>query len=216
VTKRLAAADLADITSRTLEHYDRNADAFWRGTRDHDVTQNIEALLRHIEGKPPFAILDLGCGPGRDLKAFMELGHVAVGLEGSARFVRMAREYSGCEVWLQDFLRLDLPAGRFDGIYANAALFHVPTQELPRVLRELHAALKPGGVLFSSNPRGSNEEGWNERRYGAYWNLPTWRRYLTAAGYAELEHYYRPAGVPRAQQPWLASVWRKARGETGA
>jgi SAM-dependent methyltransferase len=209
VTKRLAAADLADITSRTLEHYDRNADAFWRGTRDHDVTQNIEALLRHIEGKPPFAILDLGCGPGRDLKAFMELGHVAVGLEGSARFVRMAREYSGCEVWLQDFLRLDLPAGRFDGIYANAALFHVPTQELPRVLRELHAALKPGGVLFSSNPRGSNEEGWNERRYGAYWNFPTWRRYVTAAGYVELEHYYRPAGVPRAQQPWLASVWRR-------
>jgi SAM-dependent methyltransferase len=139
----------------------------------------------------------------------MELGHVAVGLEGSARFVRMAREYSGCEVWLQDFLKLDLPAGRFDGIYANAALFHVPTQELPRVLRELHAALKPGGVLFSSNPRGSNEEGWNERRYGAYWNFPTWRRYVTAAGYVELEHYYRPAGVPRAQQPWLASVWRR-------
>jgi SAM-dependent methyltransferase len=209
VTKRLAAPELAEITGRTLEHYDRNADDFWRGTRDHDVSQNLSALLRHIEGQPPFTILDLGCGPGRDLKALAELGHVAVGLEGSARFVRMAREYSGCEVWLQDFLKLDLPAGRFDGIYANAALFHIPGQELPRVLEELRAALKARGVLFSSNPRGNNEEGWNQMRYGAYWNLPTWRRYLTAAGYVELEHYYRRAGVPRARQPWLASVWRR-------
>ena len=202
-------ADLAEITRRTLEHYDRNADGFWRGTRNHDVTQNIEALLRHIEGKPPFTILDLGCGPGRDLKALTQLGHAAVGLEGSARFAAMAREHSGCEVWQQGFLELDLPAGRFDGIYANAALFHVPTQVLPRVLRELHSALKPRGVLFSSNPRGGNEEGWNQGRYGAYWDLATWRGYLIAAGYAELEHYYRPAGLPRSQQPWLASVWRR-------
>src|ERR1041384_5786606 len=78
----------------------------------------------------------------RDLKTFADLGHTAVGLEGVARFAAMARGYSGCEVWQQDFLRLDLPASHFDGVFANAALFHVPTQELPRVLRDLHAALK--------------------------------------------------------------------------
>jgi SAM-dependent methyltransferase len=121
----------------------------------------------------------------------------------------MARAYSGCEVWHQDFVKLDLPAARFDGVFANASLFHVPAQALPRVLRELHATLKPGGVLFSSNPRGNNEQGWNRERYGAYWDLETWRRYVSAAGFEELTHYYRPAGVPREQQPWLASVWRK-------
>jgi SAM-dependent methyltransferase len=169
----------------------------------------MAALLKHIDGTPPFIILDFGCGPGRDLKAFTDRGHVAVGLEGSARFAVMAREHSGCEVLEQNFLKLDLPAARFDGVFANASLFHVPGQELPRVLRELHAALKPGGVLFSSNPRGANEEGWNRGRYGAYHDLEAWRRYLTAAGFAELEHYYRPPGLPREQQPWLASVWRR-------
>ncbi|MGH8661122.1 MAG: class I SAM-dependent methyltransferase, partial [Burkholderiales bacterium] len=133
----MTPGDLEAIAARTLEHYDRHAEYFWQGTRDHDVSQNIEALLRHLEGEPPYTILDLGCGPGRDLKAFTELGHVAVGLEGSARFAAMARALSGCEVWLQDFLKLDLPAARFDGVFANAALFHVPTQELPRVLLEL-------------------------------------------------------------------------------
>ncbi len=201
--------DLKQISGVTLEHYERQADHFWRGTRDHDVSQNIAELLRHIEGAGPFTILDLGCGPGRDLKAFTVLGHIAIGLEGAPSFAAMARDYSGCEVWQQDFLELDLPDARFDGVFANAALFHVPSAALPRVLTELHATLKARGVLFSSNPRGNNEEGWNAGRYGAYHDLETWRRYVTAAGFIELNHYYRPPGLPREQQPWLATVWRK-------
>jgi len=203
------STELGQIAALTLEHYDRRAEAFWHGTRDHDVSQNVAALLAHIEGAPPYRILDLGCGPGRDLKTFSELGHTAVGLDGAARFVAMARAYSGCEVLQQDFLRLDLPARRFDGVYANASLFHVPLRELPRVLRELHATLRPGGVLFSSNPRGDNQEGWSQGRYGVYHDLAGWRAHLRAAGFAELAHYFRPAGLPRARQPWLATVWRK-------
>jgi len=206
---KLSSQDLEKISSLTLESYDRNARMFWEGTRDHDVSQNIAALLQYIEAEPPFRILDFGCGPGRDLKVFASLGHAAVGLEGAARFAEMARGLSGCEVWQQDFLGLDLPNQQFDGVFANAALFHVPSQELPRVLRELHATLKPGGVLFSSNPRGRNEEGWNQGRFGAYHDLESWRGYLTTAGFVELAHYYRPPGLPCDKQPWLATVWRK-------
>jgi SAM-dependent methyltransferase len=206
----LNAEELARISAVTLEHYNRHAQDFWQGTRDHDVSQNIAKLLQHIEGQPPFTILDFGCGPGRDLKAFSALGHVAVGLEGAPRFAATARQQSGCEVLEQDFLRLDLPPGRFDGVFANASLFHVPAQELPRVLSELRATLKARGVLFSSNPRGNNEEGWSAGRYGVFHDLEAWRRYLSAAGFVELEHYYRPPGLPRSQQPWLASVWRAA------
>jgi SAM-dependent methyltransferase len=195
--------------TRTLAHYESAAEAFQAGTQDHDVSQNVDALLRHIQAAPPYTILDLGCGPGRDLATFTRLGHVAVGIDGAARFVEMARAATGCEVWQQNFLALDLPAARFDGVFANASLFHVPTVELPRVLRELHATLKPAGVLFSSNPRGGNEEGFAGGRYGAYHDLAQWRRLLTEAGFTELEHFYRPPGLPRSQQPWLASVWRR-------
>ncbi|MCI0992766.1 class I SAM-dependent methyltransferase [Pseudomonas sp. ICMP22404] len=202
--------DLNAITTTTLGHYDSVAESFRDGTRDHDVSQNIDALLRHIHGPAPLHILDFGCGPGRDLQTFTRMGHIAVGLDGSQEFARMARQDSGCEVWQQDFLRLDLPSERFDGIFANAVLFHIPTQELPRVLKQLHATLKPGGVLFSSNPRGENQEGWSGQRFGAYHDLEAWRTQLIAAGFVELEHYYRPTGLPREQQPWLASVWRKS------
>ncbi|MFA7292165.1 MAG: methyltransferase domain-containing protein [Rhodocyclaceae bacterium] len=201
---------LAAIADGTLAHYNHNAEGFREGTRDHDVSQNIAALLAAINSQPPFTILDFGCGPGRDLKTLTQLGHIAVGLDGAERFAAMAHADSGCEVWQQDFLQLDLPAAHFDGVFANASLFHVPAQELPQVLRELHATLKPGGVLFASNPHGHNEEGWNAGRYGAYHDLEVWRQTLTAAGFDELTHYYRPSGLPREQQGWLASVWRRA------
>ena len=212
----LKPEDLKRISALTLEHYNQRAADFFEGTRDHDVSQNIAALLERIEGAPPYTILDFGCGPGRDLKTFSALGHIAVGLEGAVQFVEMARACSGCEVWQQDFLKLDLPADRFDGVYANASLFHVASQELPRVLAQLCATLKPGGVLFASNPRGRNEEGWNRGRYGAYYDLATWRGHVAGAGFVELAHYYRPSGLPREQQAWLASVWRKpAAGRSG-
>jgi SAM-dependent methyltransferase len=201
--------ELRATSARTLEYYDARADAFWAGTRDHDVSQNVAALLDAIQGEAPFTLLDFGCGPGRDLKTFRSLGHIAIGLEGSARFAAMARKFSGCEVWQQDFLALQLPDAYFDGVFANAALFHVPGRELPRVLGELHATLKRDGVLFSSNPHGNDEEGWSRGRFGAYHRLETWRRLVVAAGFAELDHYYRPVGLPREQQPWLATVWRK-------
>jgi SAM-dependent methyltransferase len=193
----------------TLGHYRQVAEAFREGTRDHDVSQNIEALLRHMTAVAPLSLLDFGCGPGRDLSTLSRLGHTPIGLDGCPEFVQMARRDSGCEVWLQDFLALELPAGAFHGIFANASLFHIPSQALPRVLGQLHDALMPAGVLFSSNPRGNNEEGFNGERYATYYDWPRWRTLMQTAGFIELEHYYRPAGLPRDQQPWLASVWRK-------
>jgi SAM-dependent methyltransferase len=203
--------ELEEVSARTLDHYQRNAEAFREGTRDHDVSQNYQALLGAIETTRPFTLLDLGCGPGRDLAHFHSLGHHAIGLDGSTRFVEMARAQTGCEVWHQDFLRLELPSSRFDGIFANASLFHVPRAELSRVLLELARSLVPRGVLFASNPHGHDVEGWNGDRYGSYLRWETWRDLVLAAGFDEVEHYYRPEGKARGEHPWLASVWRVGR-----
>jgi SAM-dependent methyltransferase len=203
------AGPAVKVSLRTLAHYQANAASFWEGTKDHDVAQNLDALLQHIEGTAPFAILDFGCGPGRDLAMLRALGHDPVGLDGCHAFCEMARLHAGCDVWEQDFLALDLPAARFDGVFANASLFHVPSADLRRVLGELRSTLKPRGVLFYSNPRGRDDEGWHGERYGCYWDLASWRAIVTAAGFGELTHYYRPPGKPRHEQPWLATVWRR-------
>ena len=170
-----------EIAARTLEHYDRHAEDFREGTRDHDVSQNIAALLRHIEGESPFTILDLGCGPGRDLATFARLGHqrdrarwrCTLRRDG-ARRDRLCRVASG------------LPRARICPSGTSMASSPTPRCSTCRrgscraCLKELRATLRPGGVLFSSNPRGANEEGWSHGRYGVYHDLETWRRHMTA------------------------------------
>ena len=201
--------ELQRLSEITIGHYDRVADDYWCGTRNHDVSQNYEAFLDAIEGKPPFDILDLGCGPGRDLQYFNSMGHAVIGLDGSEALVSLARLNSGCEVLQQNFLAMNLPECRFDGVFANASLFHVPSQELPRILLEVSNTLKSRGVLFCSNPRGNNEEGLGGSRYSCFFDLDTWRDYVVDAGFIEVRHYFRPTGLPRHRQPWLATVWRK-------
>lgn len=205
----LDSKELLETSTTTRNHYESRAQGFWQGTKDHDVSQNVQALLRHLPRRDRARILDFGCGPGRDVATFRDLGFEAVGLDGTASFVEMARDHSGCEVLHQDFLTLDLTDEHFDGIFANASLFHIPNQVFPSVLQQLRKALSKEGVLFSSNPHGSNVEGWSGERYCSYLDPESYSAALGDAGFVELEHYYRPAGLPREQQPWFASVWRK-------
>jgi len=128
-----------------------------------------------------------------------------VGLDGSAVFCSMARSYTGCEILQQKFLSLELPEQAYDGIFANASLFHVPSQELPRVLDDLYAALRPDGILFLSNPRGNNE-GWSGQRYGHYMQFDSSKLFMEVAGFKVIDYYYRPIGKPKHEQPCLAIV----------
>lgn len=201
--------NLIHITTSTLSHYESEALPYWQGTRDHDVRQNIDALLAHIEAAPPLTILDVGCGPGRDLITLASLGHRAIGVDGAAAFVEMARVNSGCEVWQQNFLALDLPPQLFDGVFANASLQHVPAEVLPRVLLALHATLKPRGVFFASIPHGNDQAQWNDARYSCFHSPARWAMLVTAAGFEEITHFFRPTNAPKEEQRWLASVWRK-------
>lgn len=200
--------NIKKLTLRTIEHYESHPRQFWEGTKDHDVSQNIQACLKHIEGEAPFRILDFGCGPGRDVKSFADLGHDATGLDGCPSFCQMARQHSGRNILCQNFIDLQLPAGSFDGIFANASLFHVPKALFSDVIQKLHAALDENGVLFSSNPRGKGED-ISGSRYGYYMELDSYQPLIENCGFKLIEHYYRPQGQPVEQCPWLACVFRK-------
>lgn len=198
-------AILDEIENITIGHYEANAESFWLGTKGHDVSQNINAFLQALPNDRELDILDFGCGPGRDLLVFKKMGHQPTGLDGSKAFCEMARKNSACPVLHQQFLNLDLGQHSFDGIFANASMFHVPSQELSGVLMACRRALRPGGILFTSNPRGE-AEGWQGERYGNYMEFEQSKVCLEQAGFNILHHYYRPEGKPQNQQPWLAIV----------
>lgn len=205
MSKQKSQEDLDEIEKYTIGHYDEHAQSYWLGTKDHDVSQNIDAFLQAMPKNKALDILDLGCGPGRDVYTFKSLGHNPIGLDGSKEFCLIAQKYSSCPILHQSFLNLDLAKNSFDGIFANASLFHIPSQELPKVLCHLHQALRPNGILFSSNPRG-DAEGWQGQRYGHFMEYETSESYLNNAGFQIVHHYYRPSEQPRERQPWLAIV----------
>ncbi|OUR95366.1 SAM-dependent methyltransferase [Halobacteriovorax marinus] len=196
------------LTHKTIQHYADNPIGFWEGTKDHDVSQNIRALLDNIQRKKPFKILDFGCGPGRDLLVFKDLGHMAFGLDGCEEFCHMATKLSNCQVFHQDFINLDLEEDFFDGIFANASLFHVPKEKLSTLLKSLHVCLATDGILFSSNPRGHGED-FTGTRYANFMELDEYKEIVEREGFELIDHYYRPKGRPVEQCPWLACIFRK-------
>eukprot|EP00747_Dinoflagellata_sp_TGD_P108420 gnl/TRDRNA2_/TRDRNA2_170406_c0_seq1.p1 gnl/TRDRNA2_/TRDRNA2_170406_c0~~gnl/TRDRNA2_/TRDRNA2_170406_c0_seq1.p1 ORF type:complete len:353 (+),score=62.46 gnl/TRDRNA2_/TRDRNA2_170406_c0_seq1:125-1183(+) len=216
----------------TICDYDAIAKEFDIGNANHDVSQNLDALLKPLlqrqqqssdrTAPAPLDILDLGCAGGRDLVELARRGHRPVGLEGSAAFCKLAESKvanlePSIEVWQANLCDMVLPPARFDGVFANAVLFHVPSECLDAALAEIFATLRPGGVFFSSNAHGFGEdkEGWTQgrtaetRSWVCWLSEASWCQRCEAAGFVMLDLYYRPPGRPREQQPFLATVWAK-------
>ena len=151
--------DLARISALTLEHYDRSAESFREGTRSHDVSQNIAALLRHIRAAKPFSILDLGCGNGGLARELAERGHRGpyLGLDFSLPLLQQARPAGFAAEFVQaDLASADwaagLPSAGFDIIFALAMLHHIPdSARRLTLLKQIHDLLKPAGRFIHSN-----------------------------------------------------------------
>lgn len=93
-------------------------------------------------------VLDYGCGAGEEMAWLRGRGFRVEGVEGTLEFLLAARRRCpGVRILHARFERVPLPPARYDGIWCNAALIHVPPPELARQLEKLKTALRPGGLL---------------------------------------------------------------------
>ena len=141
-----------DAADSTLEYYNENAASFVEGTRnvDFSVLQTEFSSLVKKGGR----ILDLGCGSGRDSKAFLNMGYEVVAVDGSPEICKLASEYIGQPVIclaFQDYM----PEGTFDGIWACASLLHLKVEDVNVVMKKMAAALSEDGVFYASFKYGS-------------------------------------------------------------
>lgn len=144
----------------TILYYDTNAESFANDTLAADISPIRDTFCSLL---PPGAeILDLGCGAGRDSKAFLEKGFVPTPVDGSREMCRVASETTGLETRQLLFLDLDYE-NEFDGVWACSSLLHCPKDDLPKVFALIHRALKPNGVFYSSFKLGSFEGNRNGR-----------------------------------------------------
>ncbi len=144
------------------EYYRQNAQRFFTDTASVDMSALYPPF---IDCLPPGArILDAGCGSGRDVKAFSEMGFIVEAFDASAELVELARQLSGKPVAQMRFQDVDV-VERYDGIWCCASLLHVSEAELPGVMIKLAMALKPGGVGYLSFKHGRGEREKDGRRF---------------------------------------------------
>ena len=143
-------SDMCDTT----RYYEDHSMVFFEETVCADVTPLYERFLKYVpEGGK---ILDLGCGSGRDVKAFRERGYVAEGVDRSEELCKLASEYTGVEIKQMDFAQLNSVA-EYDAVWACASLLHVSCEELPKIIELIRRALKSSGVMYMSFKYGDYE-----------------------------------------------------------
>lgn len=144
----------------------------YRYAADHAHRRAVEAARFAGSLPVPSLILDVGCGPGRDLARFRAAGHVVRGVELNPVFADIAAGHA--PVFQVDLRRLGslFPAGCFDGIWCEAALVHLPKADAVQAVADLSRLTCPGGRLMVS-VRASGVEGWvdepDARRWYSVW-----------------------------------------------
>lgn len=150
------------MRNRTQDYYHQNADAFFDDTVEVDMSPLYRRFLPLVrEGA---AILDAGCGSGRDALAFANLGYSVTAFDASPALAALAENHFGGPVHCLRFQDITWQA-QFDGIWACASLLHVPEAELPDVMQRLRNALKPRGILYASFKYGNSEREHHGRRF---------------------------------------------------
>ena len=134
-------------TERTLSYYDENAASYVGDTRSLDMREIQETFLSLLQ--PGAAVLDLGCGSGRDSREFLREGFDVTAVDGSKELCRKAGEFTGLRVRNLLFEDLDYE-DKFDGIWACSSLLHLPPETLIKVFYRMTLALKPNGVIYCS------------------------------------------------------------------
>jgi SAM-dependent methyltransferase len=163
-------------------------------------------FLAHVP--PGGAVLDAGCGSGRDALAFHEAGYAVSAFDGSARLAEIAARTTGLPVRHLTFAEMDW-AGALDGIWACATLLHLTPADLPGALANIRRALKPGGAFFCSFKEGDAER----LVGGRYFNdmtLEALRARLDAAEFEPLDLWGSEDVRPdRVGERWVSAVSRR-------
>ncbi len=190
----------------TLKYYQDNAQTFFNGTVNVDMSSLYETFTKHLA--PGARVLDAGCGSGRDAKAFLEMGYQVEAFDASPAMVELAREHTGLPVQLMTFADVEWKEA-FDGIWCCASLLHVPAVELPGVMRRLADALKSGGVWYVSFKYGEGEREVEGRRFTDMDEMRLRALVGAMVGIEVFEMWTTRDKRPARDESWMNVVLRK-------
>ena len=194
------------MNEETIQYYNRHAEEFCAGTFSADMSRNRDRFLAYLQ--PGSAILDAGCGSGRDTLAFLSAGYQVDAFDASDEICRIASQKTGIPVSRQRFEKLE-GQELYDGIWACASLLHVAAADLPDVLVRLYRLLKKQGIMYVSFKLGDGER----QKDGRYFNdmrEEVLCRLLCGAGFIVKETYItQDVREDRRDEAWVNVIAEK-------
>jgi 2-polyprenyl-3-methyl-5-hydroxy-6-metoxy-1,4-benzoquinol methylase len=151
--------------ANTKDYYNANAADYFAKTVNLDVTALYTDFLGELHKGDK--ILDVGCGSGRDSKAFLDMGYDVTSVDGSIKLAKLASAYIGREVLVRDFKEI-LYADEFNGIWAMSSLLHLPKKDTLQVYKNLFNALKINGIMYVCYKNGDSEREDGNRLFNDY------------------------------------------------
>lgn len=191
----------------TIDYYNLNAKNFIENTQDVDMHLAQDKFLHLLnEGS---AILDFGCGSGRDARYFLDKGYQVTATDGSVELCRLASDFTGIEVKKMLFEELN-EIDTYDGIWACSSILHLPKNELLSVIRKMCDALKSAGVIYTSFKYG-DFEGERNGRYFTDFMEDTFLEFMKEIPELTIEDYWITGDVRpgRGEEKWLNLILRK-------
>jgi SAM-dependent methyltransferase len=198
--------------------YDRVAERYL-ATKDPQDPLVLPALQEMSRDLPPGgAVLDLGCGAGVPATLWLaRRGFAVTGVDFSGRQLDLARKLVPSAAFRKaDMTDLELDPGAFDAVVAFHSIIHVPREEHPALLQEIHRWLKPGGLFLATltvtdyDGEDGDWEGWGATMRWSHYDAGTNTTMLREAGFGLLHAEPRTGGGTGAEEEtWLWVLARR-------
>lgn len=192
----------------TNDFYREHLQDFCASTVELDVSELYARFIAQLPKEGEVRVLDFGCGAGRDVKAFKEMGFEVDAIDASPELCEVATRYSGVQVRCMRFMDLN-EKSLYSGIWACASLLHASSKELPIILDKMCLALKPDGVINMSFKYG-DFEGERDGRFFLDMTEERMMSFLKTVPELELVDIWKSEDVrPDRRVIWLNVLVRK-------
>jgi len=155
---------MAHETEITIQSYNKTAQQYAQNVANLQKTTYIEHFVSLLPANA--LVLDMACGSGRDARIFSEQGLSVTGIDLSEEMLKIAAQTCPeAKFRLMDIRQINFNSQYFDGVWACAALLHIPKEEIPSLISGVSRVLKKGGIFYIGVKEGDGERFIKDERY---------------------------------------------------
>lgn len=178
--------------------------AAWQaGVRGDPRERYVASMLERLPSQP--RILEIGCGPGVEpTPTSARLGRLTAIDISQAQIDHARAAVPGVRLIHGDIVTAGFPAASFDAVVALYVLTHVPSSELPALLRRIASWLAPCGTFLATfggrGPHDSFVDDWlGAPMFFSGFDPPANERLVAAAGLTIVESRVEPMREPESE-----------------